>query len=426
MNRKRTFLISMLILLVGGAVTLLIFMTEPKAVRGGATKETAMLVEVLEVERGAFRPTISAMGTVEPSQDIVLGPRVGGQVIKLSTAFVPGGFVKKGDTLLQIDPADYTNWLKQRKSHLRQMMADLNIEMGRQNVARKDYQLLDETLSKEQETLILRKPQLNAARSRVEAARAAVAQAQLELKRTTIKAPFDAHILSRNVNVGSQVSPGENLGRLVGMDTYWIVTTVPLTKLRWLTFPQQEKGQEKGQANEQDNETEPDVRIRNRSAWPNGEYRRGYLYKLVGILEAKTRMARVLVSVTDPLSHRKESAGLPPLMIGSFVEISIRAEEIPDVVRVHRDYIHKNNTVWVMEGRKLRIRHVEIIFRDKTYAYITKGLNDRDKVVTTNLTTVVDGAGLRLKSDIPPGPVSQSDTGHQAQPGIPASGGHGK
>jgi RND family efflux transporter MFP subunit len=410
MNRKKTLLISTFILLAGGIITVLIFMTEPKAVRGGATKETAMLVEVMEVNRGDFRPTISAMGTVEPSQDIVLAPRVRGEVIKLAKAFIPGGFVNKGDTLLLIDPADYKNTLEQRRSHLRQMIADLNIEMGRQFVAKKDYQLLDETLPKNQEALILRKPQLNAARSRVEAAKAAVRQAELDLQRTTVKAPFNAHILSRSVNVGSQVSPGENLGRLVGIDTYWIVTTVPPAKIRWLTFPRQE------------NERGSDVRIRNRSAWREGEYRSGYLYKLVGTLEEQTRMARVLVLVPDPLAHRKESAGLPPMMIGSFVETNIQAEEMTGVMRIHRDYVRKNNTVWVMENRRLRIRNVEIIFRDKTYAYITKGLSNRDIVVTTNLTTVVDGAALRLKSDIPPTGNSRSDTDTKT----PAAGGSGK
>ena len=79
-----------------------------------------------------------------------------------------------------------------------------------------------------------------------------------------------------------------------------------------------------------------------------------------------------------------------------------------------------------MEDRKLRIRAVEIIFRDKNYAYITKGLSARSLVVTTNLSTVVDGAGLRLKSDIPAGRAQQSHTEHPVQPVTAASGGRSK
>jgi len=397
-NWKKPLFVSIAILLIGGIVTFIIFTTEPTAERGGATKETAMLVNVTEVKRDTFNPTVVAMGTVEPSQEIVLSPRVSGEIISRSEAFTPGSFVNKGQNLLQIDPSDYKNTLKSRESALRQAVADLKIEMGRQNIAEKDYQLLNETLSEEQEALILRKPQLNAARSGVEDARAAVNQAELYLQRTTIKAPFDAHILSRNVNVGSQVSPGQNLGRLVGRDTYWVEATVPLAKIRRLKFPKDEtsKGAE--------------VRIKNRTAWEEDEYRQGHLYKLVGTLEERTRMARVLITVSDPLAYLSGNSEKPEMMIGSFVEAQIQAEPIPNVVRLNRDYVRSNETVWVMEENKLRIRDVKIVFQDSKYAYIEEGLSEDDKVVTTNLTTVVDGAALRMESDAVDKNNSNEDT----------------
>ena len=108
-------------------------------------------------------------------------------------------------------------------------------------------------------------------------------------------------------------------------------------------------------------------------------------------------MARVLISVPDPLSYKPESADLPPLMIGAFVETRIEAGEIADVVRLNRDYIRANNTVWVMEDDKLSVRPVEIVLQDATDAYISKGLNHLERVVTTNLSTPRDGASLRVK-----------------------------
>jgi RND family efflux transporter MFP subunit len=386
LSRKQTLIISLAVLLAGVAVTMVVFFTEPEAKRAGATKKTAMLVDVIRVRKDTFRPTIQAMGTVKPAQDIILSPRVSGEITGRSSSFIPGGYVEKGEMLLQIDPSDYENALELRESELRQAESDLEIEMGRQNVARQDYQLLDENLSKENKALVLREPQLKAARSRVEAARASVDQAQLDLQRTTLRAPFDAHILTRNVNIGSQVAPGDNLGRLVGRDTYWVEATVPLSKLQWLNFPD-------------DGSRGSEVRIKNRTAWPEEAYRKGYLYKLVGTLEERTRMARVLVSVPDPLAYEADTAGLHPLMLGTYVETNILAGKIEDVIRLKRDYIRKNETVWVMENKKLRISDVEIIFRDARYAYIIKGLSEDAQVVTTNLTTVADGAPLRLASD---------------------------
>lgn len=373
------------ILLAGVAVTLLIFSTEPTATQSGATRESAMLVEIVEVERDNFTPTIRAMGTVEPSQDVILSPRVSGEIIRLSENFTPGGFVEEGELLFQIDPSDYRNILRQRRSELQQAEANLTIEMGRQNVAQQDYELLDESLTNESRSLVLREPQLNAARSRVVSAEAAVEQAELDLERTTIRAPFDAYILTRNANVGSQVAPGENIARLVGLDTYWVEATVPLTSLRWIDIPGNgEQGAE--------------VKIRNRTAWPEDEYREGYLFRLVGALENETRMARVLVSVPDPHGYRAENSEMPRLMIGSFVEANIQGQQLENVVRLNRDYVRQNDTVWVMENDTLRIHNLDIAFRDANYAYVRNGLDGGDRVVTTNLTTVVDGSPLRLTS----------------------------
>lgn len=398
MTKKKTILISFSIFLAAALITVVIFLTEPKAVQEGATRETAMLVEVIDVRRGNYFPVIVATGTVEPSRDIVLNPKVGGEVVWLSPAFTPGGNVKKNQPLLRIERADYENTLQMRKSDLLQAQADLNLEMGRQHIARQDYQLLEESVPGANEALVLREPQLNAARSKVEAARAALQQAELALERTMVKAPFEAHVITRNVNTGSQVSPGDNLGRIVGKDNYWVVVTLPVSKLRWLSFPQQ--GKEKGSA----------VKVRNVSAWKKDEYRSGYLYRLIGALDDRTRLARLLVVIPDPLALEKNNRDLPSLIIGEYVEANITANEIRDVIRLSRDYIRKEGTVWVMKNDKLEIREVEIVFTDAQYAYLNKGLEEGDKVVTTNITTVAEGAGLRVETDTSPDKTNRQDT----------------
>ena len=383
MSWKKTLLISLGILLTGALITTLIFSTEPSAKRTGATQQTAMLVDVIKAERGTFSPNIQAMGTVEPAQDIVLSARVSGEVIKLGRKFTPGGYVEKGDTLLQIDPSDYRQTLKQRKSDLSQATSDLTLEMGLQEAAKKEFESYGDSLSKENKARVLRQPQLKAAKARVQSAEAAVEQAQLNLQRTTVRAPFDAHILSRNINVGSQVAAGNNLGRLVGLDEYWVEATVPVSSLQWISIPN-------------DNSRGTPVKLRNRTAWPENTYRTGYIHKLLGSLGQETRMARILISVPDPHAYHSE-AEKPRLMIGSFVEANIRGEQLSNVIRLNRDHVRENETVWVMQDEKLDIRDVGIIFRDAQYAYINEGLQNNDQIVTTNLSTVTDGAPLRLQ-----------------------------
>lgn len=382
MDTKKILLICVGILAIAAIAVYFIFMSEPTAKSEGATRKSAMLVDVVQVERGDFQPVIQSTGTVEPVEDVMLSPLVGGQVIRRSPSFVPGGFVKKGDVLLQIDPSDYRNVLELRKSELQQTETDLDVEMGRQEVAEQDLQLVGgDSLSQQERSLVLRQPQLNAVKANIKASRAAVDQAELELARTTIRAPFDAHVLSQNVTVGSQVSPGDNLGRLVGSEKYWVMLSVPVGKLSWMSFPDSE------------DERGSEVKIRNTTAWPPNTFRTGYLEKQVGALDERTRLARVLVSVPDPLA--KDLEDKPVLMIGAFVEANLQGETVQDVVRLDRNYVRNNNQVWVMENGKLAIKDVEIVLTDSEYAYISSGLEDGDRVVTTNLSTVAEGVDLR-------------------------------
>jgi RND family efflux transporter MFP subunit len=382
----KTALISLLILLTGIALIWLIFKTEPTATRKNPARETAMLVDVQPAQQGNFSPLIEVIGQVMPAQEILLRPRVGGEVLEQSDSFTPGHRVSKGDVLLKIDPADYQTAVQQRQAELQQAQADLELEKGRQAVAQQEFELLGDEIDVGDQALVLRQPQLEQARAQVAAARAALRKAQLDLERTTVRAPFDAQILSRDVAPGSQVGTGETLGHLVGIREYWVEATVPLNKLAWLDFSN--PADQGGAA----------VTLRHDTAWQEGQTRQGRLQQLVGELDDNARMARVLITVDDPLSLTGDP-NQPPLILGSLVQAAIEGRELKNVIRLERDFIRRNDTVWVMQDRKLDIREVDIAFQDRQYAYLRAGLEEGDQVITNNLASVVKGAKLRLEED---------------------------
>ncbi|MDF0752428.1 efflux RND transporter periplasmic adaptor subunit [Marinobacter sp. 71-i] len=392
----KTVFVSLMIVLVGVALIWLIFKTEPSATRSDTARETAMLVDVQSVTRGRFTPTVEVMGQVVPAREITLGSQVSGEIIYQADAFTPGRHVEKGGELLRIEPADYQATLQQRRSELQQARAELEIEQGQQAVARQEFELLGEDIKTANQALILRKPQLEQARARVSAAAAAVQQAELALARTRIRAPFPAQVLSREVALGSQVSVGQSLGRLVGIGQYWVEATVPLSKLRWLTFK------------EAPGSPAAPVTLFHDTVWPAGQTREGQLTQLVGELDTNARMARVLITVEDPLAL-EEAAGAPPLILGTFVRAEIAGRALVDVVRLERNLLRRSNTVWVMEDRKLAIRDVEIAFQNEEYAFIRTGLDSGDKVITTDLASVVSGARLRLEGDQEEGESERGD-----------------
>lgn len=372
------------LLAASAAAIVVINRTEPTAQQINATRKSAALVETATVERGTFAPRLAVLGVVKPVQDIVLSPRVAGQVIELSPAFVPGGMVRKGETLLRIDPADFENALSIRESELQQVEASLEIEEGRQSLARKELDLLGETIDETNRALVLREPQLTSIKAEVTAAKAAVQRAKLDLQRTSVAAPFDAQILSRAVNVGSQVAPGDELGRLVGIDEYWIQTAVPVRNLRWLQFPEAD-----GQGSE--------VILRDSDTWGPDAYRQARVTRMIGSLDEESRLARVLVTVSDPLGRR---ADVPPLILDTMIEAQIEGRPIEDVFRLSRDHVRDGDTVWIMKAGKLEIRKVDVVFRDAEYAYIRNGLASGEEVVTSTLATVADGVGLRKIDEV--------------------------
>ncbi|MDZ7685850.1 MAG: efflux RND transporter periplasmic adaptor subunit [Gammaproteobacteria bacterium] len=383
MTNVRTTLIGCAALvLVGGALLWLIFNTEPTASRDGGVRQSASLVDVVQGEYGTFRPTIEAMGTVRPAREITLSARVEGEVEALGESFVPGGFVDADELLVRLDDADYRVALQRSESALEQAVAELEIEQGERIAAESEYRQLDRELPPAQRALVLREPQGRSARARVESARANVEQAELNLQRTTVRAPFDAHVLARSVNVGSQVNAGTALGRLVRLDTDWIEATVPVRQLQWLSVP---GGDEMGSP----------VSIRNHNAWPSDTTRSGRVVRMIGELAGETRLARILIAVDDPLARESGTDG-PRLMLGEYVECRIEGREIDDVVRIDRDYIRADDTVWLMVDERLVIRPVNIAFRDDRYAYVDEGLAAADQIVTTRLATVQEGLRLRL------------------------------
>lgn len=353
--------------------------TEPEAERDGATRRSAALVETVVVSKGAFRPQLHVLGTVEAVQDIALSPRVDGQITWIAENFVPGGIVSEGEELVKLDPSDYELLLTMRSSERMEVEASLALESGRQKVALREFELLGEEMDESNQSLVLRKPQLETTRAQLRAAEAAENNARLELERTKVAAPFDAQIISRAVNLGSEVGQGASLARLVGIDEYWVNASVPVRSLRWIDLPE-------------DDMPGSSVRIRHKAAWGDDASREGEVVSLVGLIDTRTRMAQILVSVPDPLALNTSG---PKLLLGTIVELDIDGREISDVVRLERALLRQDDTVWVMANAELDIRDVSVAFSDASYVYIDQGLEDGDEVVTTTLATVVDGLALQ-------------------------------
>lgn len=391
------------------AAIIVINQTEPTAQKDNSSRKSAALVETVTVERGTHSPRLVVLGTVQAAQDIVLSPRVRGQIMEMSDELVPGGMIREGELLFRIDPADFENTVLIRESELAQTEASREIEQARQRLAEKELKMLEGSIDGTNRSLVMREPQIASIEAEVAAAKAAVERATLDLDRTNVYAPFDAQVLSRSVNVGSQVGPGDEVARLIGLKEYWIMAAVPVRTLRWLQFPERDARDTKEQSDEQSDKDSAEsadlvaenslpvtrgskVILRNPEVWGSGTERDARVARMIGTLDGQTRLARVLIVVDDPLGQQSKA---PPLILNSLIETEIEGRPIQDVVRLKREFVRDSDTVWVMSDSKLQIREIDVVFRDIEFAYIRSGLNTGDEVVTTTLATVAEGVGLK-------------------------------
>ncbi len=324
-------------------------------------------------------------GPVIPAQDVTLSPQVTGLVSVLDAHFVPGGTVAKGQTLLRIDAEDYELVLQQRQSDVAAARLNLELEMGQQDIARQEYELLGEEISKQDRALVLREPHLAQAQASLDAALAAVAKAELDLSRCFIRAPFNAVIRSRSVDVGMRVSPGTTLATLAGTDEYWIEASVPVGKLQWIDIPRE--GQPVGSL----------VRIYDAWAWGPGRYREGRVFRLLSDTEDEGLLARLLVSVKDPLALLPENQGKPALLLGAKVDVEIQGESLESVVPIPRPWLRDGDYVWILDqDNTLKIQPVETSFRGRETVCVTHGLHDGQQVVVTDIGAPVAGMALKV------------------------------
>lgn len=170
------------------------------------------LVAVKQVKLEPMTFKVSSYGVVNAKYETELVSQVNGEIVFLSDTFVRGGFVKKGDILARIDSSDYDADLIDAEANLASARATLVQERAFGKVAEEEWKRIKDGVPTE---LSLRKPQLAQELAKLNSSEAGLKRAKRNVERTIIKAPYDALIESRNIGLGSYVSMGTKLGKVL-------------------------------------------------------------------------------------------------------------------------------------------------------------------------------------------------------------------
>lgn len=384
-KRSRVYLsivLSIAVIAAGVVGTAYIGKSAPKARKRPPAKMTP-LVQVIRVQPDTHKVVVAAMGTVIPAREIILESRVSGEIVALHPEFTVGGFLDKGSEVLRIDREDYELAVALAQSKIKDSESILKVVEEEAAAGEDEWRLLNKENpeGKQIPALVAKKPQLEAAKSKLAADRADLKKAKLNLARTRIRAPFNTLVRAKHVDVGSQVSGQEQLAELVGTDTYWIQASIPIDRLRWILFPG--KPAKAGSR----------VRISHR----NGHKLSGTVIKLLGDLETEGRMARILVEVKDPLGLKAKEKYQLPLLIGEYVRIEIEGRELQNVYRIPRSALRDDSYIWIATADgKLEIRSVKTLWRDAQTVLLAEGLEPGSHLIVSDLAAPINGMPVKI------------------------------
>jgi len=337
-------------------------------------------VESIELRAGSAPIHVRGTGVVEGEREVRLSALVGGPVRMVSDKLVPGARVAKGELLLKIEARDYELALEQQSFKLRQAELELELEQERASSAKREWQLLGEGRDPSAAPLALRGPQLETAESRVAAAQAALDASLLSLKRTALRAPFEALVLSESAQEGQLLAPGNPVVTLVGTEMFRVRVSVAVDQLQHVALPD---SQGSGGAV---------ARVVQELADGSVIEREGRVLRLAGKLDPQTRRAELHIGIEAPL----DVDGLP-MLPGAFVTVRIEGSQIPGAIEIPVVALDGTGAVWTVNGESTLVRRqVTLAWRDEQRALVTSGLAVGERIVVSPLALPVEGASVRL------------------------------
>lgn len=401
MQRVLRILLPVLVILLALGAARALMLAKPQVAAKPPTKRE-LPVTVLRAQPAPHPVALQALGEVKPVHRLVLQPEVSGRVIERNPTLMPGGLLMRGDPLVRVDSRDHATVVAAQTAALEQAHAALVEERGRKSVAEYEWQAAADKLSEDARRFALRETHAKSVEATVSSARSQLDKARRDLARTQVKVPFDALVLDANVELGQLVTPSAALATLVAIDRYWVEVAVPVSQLVHFDIP--------GVNTATGGKGSPAKVLLDAGAGVVIE-RSGFIERLLGQVDAKGRMARVLVAVDDPLgiSAARAMKAAPesqapratlPLLLGSFVRVQIDGAPLPDTTELPRVALADDRMVWLAVDGKLARREVDVAWRSAD-TVLVRGLRPGDAVVTTPLASPTEGMAVRVDGEAP-------------------------
>ena len=411
-----------------GAAILFVVVARHNTPQQEAIPEASRPLLVIEVPRTVVVPRILGFGTARPGDIWSAVAEVRGRITNTHHELKAGAIIRQGETVVQIDRVEYDLQIARLEAEIAQIEAQqaeldtqevnykdaLAIEAESLRVAKRELKRIGDlrkssavsevefdatsraVLSQQQSLQSLRSSlnvlpaQRNALAASLDAKRAALGQAQLDLDRTVVKAPFDCRLSDVSLEVGQFVAAGETMFEAFGAAVTEIEAQMPIDQVRKLLTPTDGPLDLSGDAMQAIRtvfNVEAVVRLR------TGDFVVQWVGRFDRIreeLDLQTRTLRVVIAVDRPYENVVPGER-PPLSPGMFCEVELRGAPRPDRIVVPRTSVRDDIVYLVNSQNRLAPQPVDVAFSQGGFSVIAKGLSGGERLVVSDPTPAIEG-----------------------------------
>jgi membrane fusion protein, multidrug efflux system len=422
-------------LLVGTAIVVLLLWFREQPVRAPVSEEKRVLrgIQVTGID---VVPTVVGYGTAQPGQVWRAVAEVQGRVVDVHPKLRAGTMIQAGEVLLRISAEEYELAVTRFKADIEEVEARLDETALRETNDRAALEIEEASLAVAERQLSrlqqLRERQAVAAaevdqetrtvltqrrnvqqlqnslnllpqqRRSLEATRAvkqaALTQAQLDLKKTVIRAPFAIRLSQFNIESGQFLSGGESIFEAHGTAFTEIEVQVPIDQLRNLIEAEYRVPLPGSMdPDEVRRLLDFDVTVRYRSGDFAAEWT-GRVSRMREQLDPRTRTVGLVVAVDKPY-EQVIPGKRPPLVRGMFCEVELRGAVHSAQVVIPRSAYH-DGTVYVLDDdNRLRRRNVHVRFAQGDFLCLETGLREGEWLIVSDPTPVIEGLMVESITD---------------------------
>lgn len=334
---------------------------EKKEDKKGEVQDTKKIeVQVNTMKKETYPIWVDFSGKTEAFKNVEVTSRVNGELKEIF--FKAGEDVKKDQLLFKIDDSQYNAILEQKTAGLEKDQASLNLAIS--NVNRYKPLVKDGLAPREKlDELEATQKQLQAV---VNASKASIKQATLDVEYTQIKATIDGKVGQNLLDVGNLVNASST-----------ILTKIVDSKKLYANF--NPSTNEVSLINKYKSQENPTVKIKlenNDSIELKGN---------IDFIDNSTNETTGTVLMRAIIDN-KDNVIFP----GSFVEIKLFITDNIPLLAVQPNILGQNQLgsfVYVVNAEnKIQSKQVEIQYSNKDLAIIKSGLEEGDRVVVSDIT----------------------------------------